>query len=75
MLGAQNSDGQTGGGGPLRQGEKATAIAAGWKHTCAIFSDNLGNTWVNCWGINSGTKEIHHKATPLSPSLIRRLFL
>ena len=70
-----NEYGQTGGGSPLIQGEEATAIAAGYRHTCAILSDNLGNTWMDCWGSGTWTKEIHHKATPLNPNLIRRLFL
>ena len=58
-----NTSGQIGGGGPsssskttsgtsgspLTQGEEATHISAGWRHTCAI----LANKSVKCWGSSS----------------------
>ena len=43
-------------GSPLSGGEKATAIAAGYRHTCAILNDdeNLNNGGpVKCWGWNN----------------------
>ena len=44
-----NSDGQTGGGSPLTQGEEATHLSTGSSHTCAILADKS----VKCWGSNS----------------------